>query len=169
MIERPQALASTRVHHVQGEHCARADAAERQVVLTHLHGRLVDADAAGENLGDVPVCEMLVVGERIERERAVVRIEVGDDLFGLARRLDRQKRPEDLFFHGRPLVVHPDDDVRGELEATGIELPIRREIEERRPARPRTRRERSEVLAVFPESVMTPSACRASAQARGEP
>ena len=53
-------------------HPARADAAERHVVLPHLHDRLIHADAARENLGDVPLGESLVVGERIERERAIV-------------------------------------------------------------------------------------------------
>ena len=34
-------------------HAARAYATERQVVLPRLHDRLINADAAGDDLGDV--------------------------------------------------------------------------------------------------------------------
>ena len=127
-------------------HAARADAAERQVVLAHLHDRLIHADAARENLGDVPLGESLVVGERIERERAVATVDVSDDLVGLAIRLDRQQRPEDLLLHDRHLVVHPENDVRGELAATGIELLVRRQVDDGRPARLRILERRDEPI-----------------------
>src|SRR5690606_24326940 len=64
-------------------HAGGADAAERQVILSHMQQRIVDAYAAGVRMAEYVLLLGLVVAEVVERQRAVALVDVGQRLVEL--------------------------------------------------------------------------------------
>jgi hypothetical protein len=61
-------------------HAARADAAERQVLLGDVEDRLVHRDAARRGFREDPVDGVRIVVEDVERQRTRARVHEGDRL-----------------------------------------------------------------------------------------
>ena len=102
-------------------HAARADAAEGHVVLGDVEDAVVDRDAAGDRAVENRLLELLVVGEEIEAERAVLGVHVRDHLVDVAVRLHRQQRAEDLLAHDRHVVGRIENDRGRDLALRVVE------------------------------------------------
>ena len=63
--------------------CRSSDAAERQIVLDDVQDRVIDRDAARAGVRDVEIARRGVVGEGIDGERPVARIDRVDDFLRL--------------------------------------------------------------------------------------
>jgi hypothetical protein len=105
---------------------ARADAAEREIVLPDMHDRAVDGDVSGrrtvEDLAPVGV----VVAEVVERERSRSCVHVVDRVIEVAVAEDRQDGAEDLLV-GDPHVVgdaEHDGRCEGVRTAGGFAWPV---------------------------------------------
>ena len=125
-------------------HAARADAAKREVVLSHLQDRLVHPDAPRDDAGDVPFGEALVVRKRVERQRPLVAVHVLNDFLRVAIGLDREQRPEDLFLHDRHIVGDVEDDVRRKFASGSVWLLVGGEVDGGRPLSTCILKQRSE-------------------------
>ncbi len=85
-------------------HAAGPDAAERQGGLGDVHHRVVDGDAAGQGFRQHFLGSGPVVVEVVQRQRAIMRVDVGDGLVDIAITFHRQDRAEDLVAHDRGFV-----------------------------------------------------------------
>jgi hypothetical protein len=102
-------------------HAARADAAERHVVLGHVQHAVVDRDAARHRRVEELLLARLVVREDVEAEGAVPAVHVPDHLFESAIRLHRQERTEDLVLHDDHVVGDVEHEVRRDLPELVVE------------------------------------------------
>ena len=102
-------------------HAARADAAERHVVLRDVQHAVVDRDAAGDRRVEQLLLDRLVVGEDVEAERPVLAVHVRDHLVERRVGLHREQRAEDLVLHDDHVVGDVEDEVRRDLAQLVVE------------------------------------------------
>src|SRR5437870_927611 len=75
---------------------ARADAAEREVMLRHVQHAVVDRDATRDRTVEELLLARRIVREDVEAEGTIPGVHVRDHLVEVAVGLHRKERPEDL-------------------------------------------------------------------------
>ena len=108
---------------VVGAHAALADAAERQVGDRDVEERRVDARAtAARRVRRPGSTTALSLGEDVERQRLVARVDERDRLVGVVDRDHRQHGTEDLLLHHGSIGRDVAKDGRREVPGRGVRL-----------------------------------------------
>ena len=111
-------------------HAAVADSAKGHVMLGHMHGAVINADAAGHGLTDNPLLQARVMGEKVERERSFMRVDISQRLIQAPVGLDGQNGAENFTLHQRHFVADPPNQGRGKFAGVCVGFGAGKQIDD---------------------------------------